>query len=69
MLRWPNIIMFLILFPKCDCPASHDGVVYVPASDHSIRALSIKENGNPDEEWVHFTNEEDPVARDWVRSC
>lgn len=48
---------------------SHDGIIYVSATDHSIRALSMKKNGNPDEEWVHFTNESEAVPRDWVRSC
>ena len=49
--------------------ALHEDVIYMAAVDHSVRALRVKPNGNPDEEWVHFTNEEDPVPRDWVRSC
>ena len=48
---------------------AHDGIIYVSADDHSIRALSIKRTGNPDEEWVHFSNEGDPVPLDWTRSC
>ena len=47
----------------------YEGVIYLSASDHSIRALGVKQNGNPDEIWVHFTNEENPVPGDWVRSC
>ena len=49
--------------------ALHEDVIYMAAVDHSVRALKVKPNGNPDEEWVHFTNQEDPVPRDWVRSC
>ena len=46
-----------------------DGVVYFGARDKSIRAISVSVNGNPDEEWVHFTDRDDPVARDRVRAC
>ena len=49
--------------------AVHDDVLYVSATDHSIRALRVKTNGNPDEEWVHFTDQEVSVPRDWVESC
>jgi len=49
--------------------ALHEDVIYMAAVDHSVRALKVKPNGNPDEQWVHFTNQEDPVPRDWVRSC
>lgn len=38
-----------------------DNVVFLNASDGSIRALRIKPNGNPDEEWVHFSKEDDPI--------
>ena len=44
-------------------------VIFLAATDHSIRALVIKQNGNPDEKWVHFTNNEPPVPRDWDPSC
>ena len=40
-----------------------DGVVYLGATDNSIRSLRIKPNGNPDEEWAHFTDEDDPIDR------
>ena len=48
---------------------AHEGFVYLAAGDHSIRAISIKTNGNPDEEWVHFTNKDDPIPLEFVRSC
>lgn len=38
-----------------------DDVVFLNARDSSIRALRIKPNGNPDEEWVHFADEDDPI--------
>ncbi|MDA0770278.1 MAG: PQQ-binding-like beta-propeller repeat protein [Chloroflexi bacterium] len=38
-----------------------DGVVFLNANDGSIRALRIKSSGNPDEEWVHFANEDKPI--------
>lgn len=43
--------------------------VYFSALDHTIRALSIKSNGNPDEEWVHRTDEDDPVETAGVSAC
>lgn len=46
-----------------------DNMVFLAATDRSIRALLVKPNGNPDEEWVHRTNEEEPVPNDWVRAC
>ncbi len=48
---------------------THEDVIYLAGDDHTIRALRVKTNGNPDEEWVHFTNQDDPVPVDWVRSC
>ena len=44
-------------------------VLYVSADDHSIRALAVKPNGNPDEVWVHYSNEAGPVAQSPVRAC
>ncbi len=38
-----------------------DDVVFLNAKDSSIRALRIKSNGNPDEEWVHIADEDDPI--------
>lgn len=46
-----------------------DGFIYFGARDHSIRALKIKETGNPDEEWVHFTDQSDPLPRDRTPDC
>ena len=46
-----------------------DRVLYVMATDHSIRALSVKSNGNPDEEWVHFTNKDEPFQLDRIPDC
>ena len=46
-----------------------DGFVYFAALDGSIRALRIKATGNPDEEWVHFTDQDDPLPRDRAPSC
>lgn len=43
--------------------------IFFSATDHSVRAIHVKDNGNPDEKWVHFTNEEDPLPQDWVRAC
>ena len=48
---------------------ANDGTVYLSAGDHSVRALTIKTDGNPDEEWVHFTDREDPVPQDHVPAC
>lgn len=46
-----------------------DGSIYLGASDNSIRSLKIKSNGNPDEEWAHFTNEDDPIVRGRTPDC
>lgn len=45
------------------------GMVFFAAKDQSIRALRVKSDGNPDEEWVHQPNEDDPVARGRVEDC
>ena len=49
--------------------AVSDDVVFLSAKDKSIRALRIKTNGNPDEEWVHQPDEDNPVARGRVEDC
>ena len=49
--------------------AEHEGYLYVAASDHSVRRLSVKPNGNPDEEWLHLTDKDPPVQRDQTRVC
>ncbi len=46
-----------------------EDMVFMAAKDRSIRALLVKANGNPDEEWVHRTNEENPVPNDWIPAC
>jgi outer membrane protein assembly factor BamB len=46
-----------------------EGLVYLNARDNSIRALRVKPNGNPDEEWVYFATEEDPLARNRAPDC
>lgn len=43
--------------------------IYVAGDDHSIRALNIKSNGNPDETWVHFTDSDIPVPLDSTKVC
>ena len=44
-------------------------LIYFGATDHTIMALRIKPNGNPDEEWVYKTDEEDPHPRDRAKAC
>lgn len=43
--------------------------IYVAGDDHSIRALNIKSNGNPDETWVHFTDSAIAVPLDSTKVC
>lgn len=43
--------------------------IYVAGDDHSIRALNIKSNGNPDETWVHFTDSDIAVPLDSTKVC
>ena len=47
----------------------HDGFVYFGAADSSLRSLRIKSSGNPDEEWVHYTDRDDPIPRDEPKKC
>ncbi len=49
--------------------AVQDDTVFLSAKDKSIRALRIKTNGNPDEEWVHQPDEDDPIDRSRVQDC
>ncbi len=44
-------------------------VVYLAASDKSIRALKIDTNGDPDEEWARFTDRDGPETGDRNRPC
>ena len=44
-------------------------LIYFAATDHTIMALRIKPNGNPDEEWVYKTDEDDPHPRDRAKAC
>ena len=51
-------------------PLVADGdLIYFGVTDHSIRALRIKSSGNPDEEWVYFTDREDPIPRGRAKAC
>ena len=49
--------------------AVREDVVFLSAKDKSIRALRVKTNGNPDEEWVHQPDEDNPVQRGRVEDC
>lgn len=49
--------------------AVHEDVVFLSAKDKTIRALRIKSNGNPDEDWVHQPEEDDPVLRGRLEDC
>ena len=44
-------------------------LIYFGAKDSTIRALRIKGNGNPDEEWIFVTNEDDPHPSDRPKAC
>lgn len=46
-----------------------EGFVYLGVVDGTIRALDIDANGEPDEEWVHKTDEDDPLARRGSHAC
>ena len=46
-----------------------DDLIYFAATDHTIMALRIKPNGNPDEEWVYKTDEDDPHPPDRAKAC
>ena len=46
-----------------------DGFVYLGARDRSIRAIHIRSNGNPDEEWVYFTDGDDLLPAGSARAC
>ena len=48
---------------------SHNSIVFVKTEAHSIIALQIKDNGNPDEIWIYLTNEDDPIPRDRIPAC
>ena len=48
---------------------AQDDKVFLGARDKSIRALRIKTDGNPDEEWVHQADEDNPVVRGRVEDC
>ena len=61
---------------KIETPISViDDIVFFGARDHSIRALKIKPNGNPDEYWdsPYFSDKakdgENPNVVDWVPGC
>ena len=61
---------------KIEAPITSDGnSVYFSVRDHSIRAIQIKGNGNPDEKWdaPYFSDKakdgEIPNPSDWAPSC
>jgi outer membrane protein assembly factor BamB len=39
---------------------AHEGVIYYPAKDHSIHALTVGRDGSLSEKWVRFTNDKAP---------
>ena len=49
--------------------ASEGDLIYFGARDRSIRAVRVKESGNPDEEWIHFTDRDDPLPRGRAPAC
>ena len=48
---------------------SNGNMVFISGDDHSIRGILINQNGNLNEEWVHYTDKDDPIPRDFDRSC
>ena len=46
-----------------------DDLLYFGAVDHTIRALRVKPTGNPDEEWIYVTDEDDPYPRGRAKAC
>ena len=51
-------------------PLVSDGdMVYFGARDRSIRAVRVKDERNIDEEWVHFTDRDDPLPRGRPPTC
>ena len=59
--------MGLIWFVNSD--SGNNSIVFVKTEAHSIIALQIKDNGNPDEIWIYLTNEDDPIPRDRIPAC
>ena len=49
--------------------SASDDLIYFAATDHTIMALRIKPNGNPDEEWVYVTNADDPYPPGRAKAC
>jgi len=48
---------------------SNGNMVFISGDDRSIRGIIVSANGNLNEEWVHYTDQEDPVPREFDRSC
>ena len=46
-----------------------EDMIYFSATDHTIMALKIKPNGNPDEEWVYVANADDPYPPGRAKAC
>lgn len=49
--------------------AASGDLIYFGATDHTIMALKIKPNGNPDEEWVYVANADDPYPPGRAKAC
>ena len=49
--------------------AASGDLIYFSATDHTIMALRIKPNGNPDEEWVYVANADDPYPPGRAKAC
>lgn len=49
--------------------AVYGKLLFFRGDDRTIRALEINTNGNPDELWIHRSDQDDPVPRDWTPSC
>lgn len=48
---------------------SHGRSLFFRSENHTIRALKINVNGNPDEIWIHQSNQEESIPLDWTKSC
>jgi len=49
--------------------ASEGDIVYVVATDNSVRAIRINSNGDPNELWTRYTNKEEPEPRTAEKAC
>ncbi len=49
--------------------ASEGDIVYVVATDNSVRAIRVNSNGDPNELWTRYTNKEEPEPRIAEKAC